>query len=74
MNCDDEDLKAELYSNRAMAFFCLGKDFYIYRVKTVLSLLIYLEGLQTSDLQSSDFGLKILDLRYQPFMIQVKPA
>ena len=54
MNCDDEDLKAELYSNRANAYFCLGKDFYIYRVKTVLSLLIYLEGLQTYRVRTSD--------------------
>ena len=30
MNCNDEDLKAELYSNRAIAYFCSGKDLYIY--------------------------------------------
>ena len=40
MNCNDEDLKAELYSNRAIAYFCLGKDLYISRVKTVLFLLL----------------------------------
>ena len=42
MNCNNEDLKAELYSNRAIAYFCLGKDFYISRVETVLFLLIQL--------------------------------
>ena len=72
MNCNDEDLKAELYSNRANAYFSLGKDFYISRGKTVLFLLIYLEGLQTYRVRTLDF--KILDLRHQPFMIQVKPA
>ena len=27
MNCKDEELKAELYSGRAEAYFCLGKSF-----------------------------------------------
>ena len=30
VNCNDEDLKAELYSNRAIAYFCLGKNFLVY--------------------------------------------
>ena len=54
MNCNDEDLKAELYSNRANAYFCLGKDFYISRVKTMLFLLTYLEGLQTYRVRTSE--------------------
>ena len=29
-NCKDETLKAELYSNRAEAYFCLGKARYFF--------------------------------------------
>ena len=65
MNCNDEDLEAELYSNRAIAYFCLGKDFYISRVKAVLFLLIYLEGLQFSDFRLTEFGLRTQNLRSQ---------
>ena len=27
VNCKDEELKAQLYSNRANAYFCLGEKF-----------------------------------------------
>ena len=45
MNCKDEELKAELYSGRAEAYFCLGKSFsnccglYIVRLCSVVELL-----------------------------------
>ena len=29
VNCKDEELKAELYSNRAEAYFCSGENFFI---------------------------------------------
>ena len=29
VNCKDGELKAELYSNRAEAYFCLGENFLI---------------------------------------------
>ena len=44
MNCKDEELKAELYSGRAEAYFCLGKSFsnccglYIVRLCSIVEL------------------------------------
>ena len=32
VNCKDEELTAELYSNRAEAYFCLGETFLLFRV------------------------------------------
>ena len=32
VNCKDEELKTELYSNRAEAYFCLGENFVLSRI------------------------------------------
>ena len=64
MNCDDEDLKAELYSNRAMAFFCLGKDFLIYISRENCVIPAYKSG-RTSDFTLTEFGLRTQNFRSQ---------
>ena len=61
VNCNDEDLKAELYSNRAIAYFCLGKNFLVYLEWKSCYSCLYI----WKDFRLTEFGRRTQNFRSQ---------